>query len=281
MKTEKLKFIKMHGAGNDYIFIDCIRDDLDMDWSSLARRLSDRHFGIGSDGLVLILPSDSADFRMRMFNKDGSEAQICGNALRCVAKYLFEEDYTSGEEMMIETIPGAIRAIVNTDKAKVESVSVELPKPEFNSPDLPRQTANKPMIDYPLEIGGREFAISCVSVGNPHAVIFLDRLEGFPVSEIGPSIECHPLFPERTNVEFVKVERRDKIRVRIWERGSGETLACGSGACAAGVVSVYLGKTDDNIEVMMPGGGFRVQWKGHKIILTGPAEEVFRGEIEI
>src|SRR4030042_3958399 len=220
MKTNKLEFIKMQGAGNDYIYIDCIKNMPDLDWSSLSQRLSNRNFGIGSDGLILIMPSNSADCRMRMFNSDGSESQMCGNGLRCIARFVYDSGYVKKPELTIETIPGIVKAKVNLTDSKVESVSIELSKPDFHASNLPKQAKNKPMIDYPLNIDNKTYKISCVSIGNPHAVLFVDNLTDELVFKVGPQIENHPIFPEKTNVEFVKLENDDKIRVRVWERGS-------------------------------------------------------------
>ncbi|MBU1627787.1 diaminopimelate epimerase [bacterium] len=281
MITSRLEFIKMQGAGNDYIYIDCLKKIPDFDWNLLAQKFSDRHFGIGSDGLVLIMPSDKADCRMRMFNADGSESQMCGNALRCIAKYIFESGYVKNEELTIETVPGIVKAKVYNVDSKVESVSIELSKPDFHDNNLPIQAEKEPMIDYSLVINDIAYKISCVSVGNPHTILFVDELTDDLVTKVGPLIENHPMFPEKTNVEFVKVESRDKISVRVWERGSGETLACGSGACASGVISIYTKKTSDKLEIIMPGGELMVEWKCEKITLTGPASEVFRGSIKI
>jgi diaminopimelate epimerase len=281
MTSKKLNFIKMQGAGNDYIYIDCIKENHDLDWQSLSKKLSDRHFGVGSDGLVLIIPSNIADCRMRMFNADGSESQTCGNALRCIAKYVYENGYTSGENITIQTIPGIVKARINLMDSTIVSVSIELLKPLFDASNLPEQAKNGPMIDFPLKIDGSIYNISCVSLGNPHAVLFVEELSDELVMKVGPKIENHSIFPERTNVEFVKVENRNKIKVRVWERGSGETLACGSGASAAGVISIYTKKTNEKIEILMHGGLLVVEWMGGNVILTGPAKEVFRGEIEI
>jgi len=279
MTQKKLKFVKMQGAGNDYIYVNCIKEIHDLDWNNLSRTLSDRHFGIGSDGLVLIMPSEVADCGMRMFNADGSESQMCGNALRCIAKYIYEKGYVNDVNLTIETIPGVIKGKINFIDDIIESVSVQLSKPAFDASNLPESSKNSPMIDYPLDIDGNIYEISCVSVGNPHAVLYVDELTDYLVKNVGTKIENHPIFPERTNVEFVKLVNHNSIKLRIWERGSGETLACGSGACAAGVISIYTKKTNPRIDIEMPGGMLNVEWAGEKITLTGPAEEVFTGEV--
>jgi diaminopimelate epimerase len=279
-KTE-LSFIKMQGAGNDYIYIDCISNKYDFDWKNLAINMSDRHFGIGSDGLILILPSDKADCRMRMFNSDGSESGMCGNALRCIARYMYESGLAKKENITIETIPGIIESRIHLDNAKVDSVSIKLPKPSFNADDLPDLAKQAPLIDFPFHVADKTLNITCVSVGNPHTVTFIDDIVSFPLGEIGPKVENDVLFPKRTNFEIVKVESRDRISVRVWERGSGETLACGSGACAAAVISIKLGLTENNVAISMLGGDLSVEWFGENITLKGPAEEVFRGTYKI
>ncbi|MGE5550767.1 MAG: diaminopimelate epimerase [Bacteroidota bacterium] len=275
-----MRFVKMHGAGNDYVFVDSLTDPGDP--AELARRISDRHFGVGGDGLVLILPSAAADARMRMFNADGSEAGMCGNAIRCVAKYLFDRGRV-GREPVIETGAGLRHLTMQVDEARGIAVgaTVDMGEPSFAAGDIPMTGEERQVLGERLSATGQEFEITAVSMGNPHCVIFVPDVDLVPLSVWGPAIEHHEVFPRRTNVEFVTVVDRANLKVRVWERGSGETLACGTGASASLAAAVMRGLTDRRTAIELPGGNLMLEWKpdGH-IYLTGPAVEVFTGEWE-
>lgn len=271
-----IEFIKMHGAGNDYVYIDLIKNNYTIDYGELSKKISDRHFGIGSDGLVLIM-SKNDYFQMRMFNADGSEAQMCGNAIRCVAKYLYDHGYTKRDNIKINTLAGIkeLRIESKDKEGKVDSVRVNMGKPILNGIDIPVNYEGEPVID--LEVLG--YRGTAVSMGNPHIVIFVDEITDKHVLVDGPKIEKHPLFPEKTNVEFVKVLDRANIQMRVWERGTGETLACGTGACASAVASILNGLTSNKLKVHLRGGTLKIEWEGRgsPVFMTGPAEEVFQG----
>lgn len=270
--VKKIHFIKMHGLGNDYVYVDCF-DPVTADiiahteLSSLAQQLSDRHFGIGSDGLVLILPSNEADARMRIFNADGSEAQMCGNAIRCVGKYLYESGICRRTQICIQTPAGLRTLRVHTTEGKVESVEVNMGKAEVQFDEL--------MINY------RPVAFVSVNMGNPHIVLFPQtHVATMSLTPLGPTLERHPHFPEGTNVEFVSVRNSKEIDMRVWERGSGETMACGTGACAAAVAASVLSKTDNSVTVHLRGGDLHIHYdpETREVTMTGPATEAFRGE---
>ncbi|GAB4419720.1 MAG: diaminopimelate epimerase [Thermodesulfovibrionales bacterium] len=279
------RFVKMHGLGNDFILIDCIRGEpqfaamLSPDLSDLARRLCHRRFGIGADQLLLLYPSTIADFKMRIFNADGSEVEMCGNGIRCLAKYIWDRGLSDKKVLVIETIAGIIRperidGLVRVDMGEPilepEKIPVRLPS------HLPR------VVDYPLRIEDREFRTTCVSMGNPHAVIMVDNLSDFPVAYYGPMIENHPVFPDRTNVEFIEVLNSSEIKMRVWERGAGETMACGTGASAAAAASHLRGLTERNVTVHLSGGDLFIEWgRDNHVYMTGPAVEVFTGEIDL
>ncbi len=287
----KLHFTKMHGAGNDYIYVDCISQPLN-EWlaggddalNHLSQRLSNRHFGIGSDGLVLILPSEKADLRMRMFNADGSEAQMCGNAARCVARYAYDNKVVNKETFTIETLAGVKTLRVETPYIASPQqpflVSVDMGGPVIIEKDLAQLGVKDAINGVSTPYAGSEL---CVSMGNPHAVFFVEKLDEVDVHGLGRAIECDPLFPERTNVEFVEVISPAEVRMRVWERGSGETLACGTGACAVCVAGATLGLTSRNITLHLLGGDLQVDWQeaDNHIILTGSAEYAFCGEVRI
>ena len=270
--VKKIHFIKMHGLGNDYVYVDCF-DPVTADiiahteLSSLAQQLSDRHFGIGSDGLVLILPSDEADARMRIFNADGSEAQMCGNAIRCVGKYLYESGICRRTQIRIHTLAGLRTLRVHTTEGKVDSAEVNMGKAEVMFDEL--------MINY------RPVAFVSVNMGNPHIVLFPQtHVATMSLTPLGPTLERHPHFPEGTNVEFVSVRNSKEIDMRVWERGSGETMACGTGACAAAVAAAVLSKTDNSVTVHLRGGDLHIHYdpETREVTMTGPATEAFRGE---
>ncbi|MCB0317215.1 MAG: diaminopimelate epimerase [Bdellovibrionales bacterium] len=275
----KLKFTKMHGLGNDYIYINCLEQTL-TEVSELAKKLSKQHFGIGSDGLVLIEASKTADYKMKMFNADGSEAEMCGNAVRCVAKFLYDRGFTSKEVFSLETLGGKKKLKLNIANNKVSSVQVEMGKPVFLASEIPVELPEKEIINHPFEILDQKLLLNCVSMGNPHAVFFVDEITDYQVHVLGPLIEKHLIFPDRTNVHFAKVINREEIFMRVWERGSGETLACGTGACAVLAAAVKTDKANKNATIKLPGGDLHIEWREDQILMTGPAEFVFDGEID-
>ena len=276
-----MKITKMQGLGNDYIYINCLEEKVG-DPAALARRISDRHFGVGSDGLVLILPCTEADFRMRMFNADGSEAEMCGNASRCVGKYLYDNGLTDREEIRLMTGAGLKVLQLTVRNGKTERVRVDMGAPILEAASIPVDLPGNRIVGAPIEAGGRQYSMTCVSMGNPHAVIFVDDADWFDVHGVGAQIEVHPLFPRRTNVEFVTVKDRTHLRMRVWERGSGETLACGTGACATLAAGVLNGLCERKAVLELNGGPLTVEWDAvtDHIFQEGPAEFVFTGEYE-
>ena len=273
-----MRFTKMHGIGNDYIFVDCFHETLAEAPETLAAKVSERHFGIGGDGLILILPSNVADARMRIFNADGSEAEMCGNGVRCVAKYVYERGIAKKNPLTIETGRGVLTLHLEVKDDRVQSVTVDMGEPILDPARIPVRL-NGTVIEYPINVDGVDLAITCVSMGNPHCVIFRPEIDDLLVTQIGPKLERHPLFPNRTNVEFVQVLSPSEVRMRVWERGSGETLACGTGACAVCVAGVLAGRLDRKVLVHLLGGDLQIEWRsdGH-VFMTGPATEVFTGE---
>lgn len=324
-----MKFAKMQGCGNDYVYVDCFRESV-TDPHELARRVSDRRFGIGSDGLILIKPSEKADFTMEMYNADGSQGQMCGNAIRCVGKYVYDHGMTDRTELAIETLAGvkylqlsvkgretfpvpdecgcrkqgeeavsgekeagekeaagkteigkSQESMGNTRKrGSVSEVTVDMGVPGLRPADLPVEADGEKVIDEPIMVGGREFRMTAVSMGNPHAVVFVDDTAGFPVDEIGPLFENHKRFPERVNTEFVQILNRGAVNMRVWERGSAETWACGTGACASVMACILNGLTEDEVTVHMLGGDLRIRYDrgSGRVFMTGPAVTVFEGE---
>ncbi len=273
------KFVKMQGAGNDYIYFDCFEGEPE-DIPALAVRLSDRHKGIGGDGLVLICRSDVADAKMRMFNADGSEGNMCGNAIRCVGKYLYDENVCRKEELSVETKSGIKYLRLYTENGKVKRVRVDMGKADFDPKSLPVLLEGE-AVDRPVKIAGGLHRITCVSMGNPHCVLFEDP-DGADLERIGPLFENDPLFPERVNTEFVKVIGKNALKMRVWERGSGETMACGTGACAAAAAACACGKCDAAQDILVKlRGGDLVIHVGETVFMTGEAEKVFSGEVEI
>lgn len=277
---EKIKFTKMHGAGNDYIYIGCL-NDVPADLPGLARKMSDRHFGVGGDGIVLIMPSDKADFRMRMFNSDGSEAQMCGNASRCVGKYVFDNGLTDKTTVSLETLAGIkiLQLHLGSD-GKVETVTVDMGEPILKASEVPARHDSERMTDAPVTTAaGDHVNITAVSMGNPHGVIFVDSLDGVDVHGLGARLEVADVWPEKANIEFAEILGPNDIRMRVWERGSGETLACGTGACATAVAAALTGRTDRRVRLHLLGGQLDIDWRedGH-VYMTGPAETVFTGE---
>jgi diaminopimelate epimerase len=278
-----MKFTKMQGAGNDYVYVNCFVEQLD-DPAAVAVKVSNRNFGIGSDGLILIMPSDLADVRMRMFNSDGSESEMCGNGIRCVAKYAYDHGIVTKKEISAETGAGILTLqLVTGADGKVEKVRVNMGPPRLTKEEIPMlgNQADR-VVNEPLNILHSTFNITCASMGNPHCVIFVDDVESFQVEKYGPLIENHELFPRRTNVEFVQVLSRTEVRQRTWERGAGETLACGTGSSAVTAACVLNGLTEKKILNHLSGGDLEMEWGDDgNIYMTGPAVEVFSGEIEI
>ncbi|MBN2429374.1 MAG: diaminopimelate epimerase [Deltaproteobacteria bacterium] len=275
-----MKFAKMHGAGNDYVYVNCFEEEVP-EPVKLAIEVSRPHFGIGSDGLILILPSEVADVRMRMFNADGSESEMCGNGIRCVAKYAYDHGIVNKNEIHAETLAGILTLqIFTNDAGKADRVKVMMGKPRLVPRDIPMQEeGDEPVVGKDLEVLDRTFQITCVSMGNPHCVIFVPEVDNFPVEKYGPLIENNSIFPNRTNVEFVEILSRNEVRQRTWERGSGETLACGTGACAVTVAGALNGLTERRIVNHLLGGDLELEWaEGDEVYMTGPAVQVFEGE---
>ena len=278
-----MKFTKMHGAGNDYVYVNCFDERVENP-EQVAIKVSNRNFGIGSDGLILILPSERADVRMRMFNADGSESEMCGNGIRCVAKYAYDHGLIAKKEMTAETGAGILTLRLFTDSGnRVEKVRVNMGAPRLNRAEIPMvSNGPAPVVAEPLNILHTTFDITCVSMGNPHCVIFVDDVENLQLEKYGPLIENHEIFPRRTNVEFVRIISPTEVRQRTWERGAGETLACGTGASAVCVAGVLNGLTGKKILNHLSGGDLELEWAGDgNVYMTGPAVEVFSGEIEI
>ena len=277
-----MRFTKMQGIGNDYVYVNCLEEQVENP-SSLAKIVSDRHFGIGSDGLILIRPSAQADFFMEMFNADGSRSEMCGNGIRCVGKYVFDHGLTSKTEIDVNTLAGVKHLVLHVEDGRVASVTVDMGEPVLDPELIPVNAASSPVVGEPVEVSGVPYAMTCVSMGNPHAVVFVDDTAGFPLHEVGPAFEQHPVFPRRVNAEFVQVINRSEVNMRVWERGAGETLACGTGACATTVACVLNGLTEDEITLHLLGGDLRVRWDraANRVFMTGPAATVFEGELDI
>ena len=277
-----MKFTKMHGCGNDYVYVNCFEETVENP-SETAKLVSDRHFGIGSDGLILICPSDKADFRMAMYNLDGSEGKMCGNGVRCIAKYVYDHHLTDKTQISLETLGGIKYLDLNIKNEKVETVTVDMGAPILTPSEIPVSISKDEVIDEPVEIDGKVWHMTCVSMGNPHAVVFVDDTASLKLEHIGPLFEKHPLFPEQVNTEFVHVIDRHTVDMRVWERGSGETLACGTGACATAIACILNGKTDNEVLVHLLGGDLLIKYDAEKntVFMTGPATEVFSGEIEL
>lgn len=278
----KLRFTKMHGIGNDYVYVDCTKKRLENP-EKIAKFVSDRHFGIGSDGLILINPSEAADFEMAMYNADGSRGEMCGNGIRCVAKYVYDYGLTEKTNISIETLGGIKYLELTVSDGKVVLVKVDMGSPILTASEIPIISGKEHVIDDPIITDGVEYRMTGVSMGNPHTIIYMDDVAGLEIEKIGSAFENHERFPKRINTEFVHVIDRNTIEMRVWERGSGETLACGTGACASAVASVLNGLTDENVTVKLLGGDLHIEWdrKTNKVYMTGPATVVFDGEIEI
>lgn len=280
---KKLFFTKMQGIGNDYIYFDCFKQEIENP-NELAVKLSDRHFGIGGDGIVLICPSKVADAKMRMFNLDGSEGKMCGNAIRCVGKYLYDNAMTDKKEISIETLSGIkYLTLYEGEDGKIAKVKVDMGQAELEAEKIPVTLKKGKIISEKAMIGNKEEVITCVSMGNPHCVVFVDSVDGLDLEKIGPVFENADIFPDRINTEFIEVLGRNKLKMRVWERGSGETLACGTGACASAVAAVLSGYADmgKDITVSLIGGELTINYTSESVMMTGAAAVVFNGEVEI
>jgi len=274
-----MRFTKMHGIGNDYVYVDCTSGLHLDDPPAIARAVSDRHTGIGSDGLILIRPATGADATMEMYNADGSRAEMCGNGIRCVAKYIVDRGIAAGPELLIATDGGVKTLHCRSENGRVTAVRVDMGKPAFAPGEIPIRIDGERIVDHPIEIGGVTYRITCVSMGNPHAVVFVDDLDAIDLASVGPLFERAACFPERVNTHFVRVDNRGHVTMKTWERGSGATRACGTGACAVGVASALTGRTDRRIVASLPGGDLEIDWTpDDHVHMTGPAVEVFSGD---
>ena len=279
-----LSFVKMEGCGNDYVYVNGFTQKVAKeDKPALVRKLSDRHFGIGGDGVIFINPSDIAEFEMEMYNADGSRGEMCGNGIRCVAKFVYDEGLTDKKEITVESFGKIKYLTLFEEDGEIRSVRVNMGEPILEAEEIPVVCGHSPVVDEPIEVCGKEYRMTCVSMGNPHAVVFVDDTDSFPLEQIGPHFENHVRFPRRTNTEFVQVINRNYVKMRVWERGSGETLACGTGCCATAVACVLNGLTDEKITVEVLGGKLEIEWDREKnlVWMTGPATRVFRGTVEI
>jgi diaminopimelate epimerase len=274
-----MDFVKMHGLGNDFVLLDCLAGDssrTDADWADLARQMCDRHFGVGADGILLVLPSETADVRMRIFNADGSEAEMCGNGVRCLARYARDRGQTT-DRLRVETLAGVLEL---TFPGGASDVRVDMGPPRLAPREIPVRASGDRALDITVPVDGRSLQVAAVSMGNPHAVTFMaaDELDALALHEVGPLVERHELFPERTNFHAVAVRTPHSATVRVWERGAGPTLACGTGACAVAVAGVLTGRLESPVDVTLPGGTLRIEWQqGGSVFMTGPTAYVFRG----
>lgn len=283
-----MKFTKMQGLGNDYVYVNCLQEKI-KNPQEVAAYVSDRHFGIGSDGLIMINPSEIADFEMEMYNADGSRSEMCGNGIRCVGKYVYDFGLTDKTSVSIETLGGVKFLELTVEHGKVSMVTVDMGAPQFQPADIPIVAAGEQVVNEPIDVNGRQYYITGISMGNPHAVVYIDNmeemkdLENLNLETIGPAFEHHIRFPKRINTEFVKVIDRSTVQMRVWERGSGETLACGTGACAVAVASCLNGYTDNKVTVKLLGGDLQIEWdqRRNKVYMTGPAVVVYDGTIEL
>lgn len=277
-----MKFTKMQGIGNDYVYVNCFQETVENP-GEVAKVVSDRHFGIGSDGLILIKPSDVADFEMDMYNSDGSRGAMCGNGIRCVAKYVYDYGLTDKTSITVNTASGIKYLDLTIENGKAVQIRVNMGTPILEASKIPVIFEKEKVIDEPIVAGEKEYRITAVSMGNPHAVTYIDDVKGLDIEKIGPQFEHHSIFPDRVNTEFVKVLDRNTVEMRVWERGSGETLACGTGACAVAVASIVNGYTEDEVTVKLLGGDLKIYWdrKDNLVYMTGPAEVVFDGEIKL
>jgi diaminopimelate epimerase len=274
-----MEFWKMHGLGNDFIFLDRFTTpESDYDYPQLARKLCQRKFGIGADGLILVLPSTIASARMRIFNSDGSEPEMCGNGIRCFARFIFDKGYVSSDFLTVETLAGIISLRLFFEGNQISAVRVDMGQPILKPQDIPVNLSQEPVLGASLEAGGLSLKFSAVSMGNPHCLIFWDELDTLDLAKLGPAIENHPLFPRKTNVEFIRVDSPREITLRVWERGAGPTLACGTGACAAAVAAALNAFTERAVTVHLPGGDLQIEWgEDNHVYMTGPAVYTFRG----
>ncbi|HEY3378567.1 MAG TPA: diaminopimelate epimerase [Armatimonadota bacterium] len=279
-----VEFVKMHGLGNDFIVVDCLRHSYNVEQLiEQAAWLCDRHFGIGGDGLILALPSTTGDFRMRIINSDGSEPEMCGNGIRCFAKYVYEHGLTERTTFVVETLAGPITPVLAVADGRVTGVCVDMGEPRLERSEIPMFGPAGQVVDEPLTIDHQTLHVTAVSMGNPHAIFFVSELASYPVAAVGAQIETHAVFPKKTNVEFVEVVSPSYLKMRVWERGAGITLACGTGACATLVAAVLTGNAERTATVELPGGPLKITWsdEDNHIYMTGPAEEVFSGEIPL
>lgn len=277
-----MKFTKMHGIGNDYVYVNCFEESV-KNPAEVSKFVSDRHFGIGSDGLILISPSAIADFRMNIYNADGSQAEMCGNGIRCVAKYVYDYGLTDKTEISVETLAGIKYLRLQIENGKVASVEVNMGAPILEPKEIPVAVEESPVVNVPVEVKGKIYHMTCVSMGNPHAIIFMNNVKDLDIAAIGPYFENHTVFPKRTNTEFVEVLDRNTVNMRVWERGSDETLACGTGACATTVACILNDKTENEVTVHLLGGDLKIRWdrEANQVYMTGPATVVFDGEITL
>ena len=282
-RSDSMKFTKMHGCGNDYVYVNCFEETIENP-NETAKFVSDRHFGIGSDGMICIHPSDKADFRMAMYNSDGTEGAMCGNGVRCIAKYVYDYGLTDKTTITIETKGGIKELDLTVEDGKVTWVNVDMEAPVLEADKIPViYDEEKKVIDKPVIVDGREYRITCVSMGNPHGVVFVDSVDDLDIEKLGPMFEHHPMFPDRVNTEFIQVVDDYTIRMRVWERGAGETLACGTGACASAYASYLNQKTGNKVLVHLLGGDLQIEYdeEKHTIFMKGPATKVFDGEIDL
>ena len=277
-----MKFTKMHGIGNDYVYVNCFEESV-KNPAEVSKFVSDRHFGIGSDGLILISPSAIADFRMNIYNADGSQAEMCGNGIRCVAKYVYDYGLTDKTEISVETLAGIKYLRLQVENGKVASVEVNMGAPILEPKEIPVAVEESPVVNVTVEVKGKIYHMTCVSMGNPHAIIFMNNVKDLDIAAIGPYFENHTVFPKRTNTEFVEVLDRNTVNMRVWERGSDETLACGTGACATTVACILNDKTENEVTVHLLGGDLKIRWdrEANQVYMTGPATVVFDGEITL
>ncbi len=277
-----MKFTKMHGIGNDYVYVNCFEESV-KNPAEVSKFVSDRHFGIGSDGLILISPSAIADFRMNIYNADGSQAEMCGNGIRCVAKYVYDYGLTDKTEISVETLAGIKYLRLQVENGRVASVEVNMGAPILEPKEIPVAVEESPVVNVPVEVKGKIYHMTCVSMGNPHAIIFMNNVKDLDIAAIGPYFENHTVFPKRTNTEFVEVLDRNTVNMRVWERGSDETLACGTGACATTVACILNDKTENEVTVHLLGGDLKIRWdrEANQVYMTGPATVVFDGEITL
>ena len=273
-----MKFTKMQGLGNDYVYVNCFKEKIDNP-PEVAKIVSDRHFGIGSDGLIMINSSKVADFEMEMYNADGSRGEMCGNGIRCVGKYMYDYGLTDKEAISVETLAGIKYLQFFIENGKVAKVKVDMGSPILTPAEIPVVAEGERAVDEPIVVDGTEYRMTCISMGNPHAIVYVDDVKNLPIEKIGPLFEKHERFPNRVNTEFVKVLDRNTVEMRVWERGSGETLACGTGACATAVACILNGLTEEKVTVKLLGGDLEIEWdrEKNKVFMTGPAKVVFDG----